>query len=210
MGELLSELGRIMPDTGKIEELSEKGCIIFYVRFFRARAASRTGYISYMPIIRARGQPLNLCSSHLPSTLISWPVAYCRRLALRSSTDRIYHAAREVFFLRLREHCWPEHLIQFFKSCSDEFASPDRPCRYHGKTGTQTWQIFEYHSVLHRGGLAGRVATFAEDAGWKSLLQSVPYIARDINLAVKVAWKLPDKKGCQHNRSSLNCWRWFL
>ena len=90
-----------------------------YVKLLRRRGASRTGAISYQPILRNIGLPLGLFSSHHPAVCLAWPVANCFRLAHRSSCSDFYLQARLMFFARLRRAFRPEWLIEYYKDWAE-------------------------------------------------------------------------------------------
>ena len=171
---ILNVLSNIAPYSGKVESIGRQ-CEIFDINMFVGRRCHTTGRLDFEPVVRIKGPPLSVVSSHPAALHVSWPIAFLNRLWLRSSSVEIFRKARDAFLDRLTAHYWPEFLLAHFRESSNF----TRPCqasdlqarsRIVSHSQSQMWHSFPYHPVLAAGGFTAAFNAYVANVDNRQLL----------------------------------------
>ena len=190
--------GKIAPYRVKIE--CEWGSnvasgTVSEVEFFdfvilRSQAFIDSGQIQYRPHLRDKGPLLSYLSGHIPSTHLSWPVAYVSRLHRRSSSLAYFRAAKLEFLSRLVRHGVPHDIIRYVSN-STNYYLPYHECNTNVKRQrlpNTSYLVLPFHPIWLRSRLASVVSRFARDSQYRILLQQA--FDTDDVFSVLTSWRL--------------------
>ena len=110
--------------------------------------------MDYRPILKERGKFLNVESCHPVSLHLAWPLAYVRRLWVRSSSLSLFGAAKADFLKRLVSSLVPSDVIGYVDNMTHFCVSSSHAGlkRKHAReAGAVLWQPLQYHPFQAAG-----------------------------------------------------------
>lgn len=171
------------------------------VFIFKGPEFPTTGQLCTQPLLKDRGRYVSPVSSHLQSTLTSWPASYIRHLACISSSESILRIARQVFLYGLKKSGYNDVQIQRYIDRSNYIILPYRAIPRESKTRSRFFLNVHFHPLWQQVKLASHLKMTLNSAPWRALHDYIEHDDQKPLLAV--CWTL----GTQAFGSSLLTWK---